>query len=513
MWKCLAVQQGNNFLRIGNRLVDQLNNESKNITIDDCEKYISDHTFKLTSKKYTKDYPNWPGTVGLEVEMLPLGGKSFNETVALKAASGSNNLTSALHSIGEACDWRPKVETYESFDGSQKSMTTLIKLEKGDNLSFEPGGQLEHSTIPYPCLSDAVKRIEDIQSLLDTNLHELLGVKLKGIGINPFHTVDEVGLQMDKKRYNAMNEYFSSIGPWGKKMMRQTCTIQVCLDFGETEELMAKRYLGSQLLAPFVQAIFAYSPFDEGKLSNLDGVRSRTWLGLDRTRTGLSQDCLSEFASDPMSFKLNKKTCVDLYLKEVLSSNVVFNQRNNFKVPSNPLTFKKWLENGLDGLSPNKADLELQLTLMFPEVRPKGFLELRSPDSQDRAWQYVPAAFYCGLLYDDNSLNKVFDLLLPQASELERYLELAGSGLNDEKVYSLSRELIKIAIDGFEKLPSCFYEKGVKESMQVFADTFTLQGKTPASVLREVLVARGVDTLDIGIWDQISSDWMKKSHG
>ena len=139
-----------------------------------------------------------------------------------------------------------------------------IKLDQDDNISFEPGGQLEFSSRPYHCLSEAISRTLYIQSLLDRELLDVGGVTLTQIGINPWHSVDDIGLQMKKPRYLAMNEFFSKISAFGPKMMRQTCTVQVNLDFGRDETTMAKRFLASMLMAPISGAIFIYSAFENG---------------------------------------------------------------------------------------------------------------------------------------------------------------------------------------------------------------------------------------------------------
>ena len=104
-------------------------------------------------------------------------------------------------------------------------------------------------------------------------------------------------------------------------------------------------------------------------------------------------------------------------------------------------------------------------------------------------------------------------MLLPEAGNLEKHLESAGMGLSETKIQALSQSLMDKALVGFESLPSCFYGNGVKESMQNFAKHFTMQGKTPASEMRRILTAKGVDTLSMNIWDEISDKWMEYSRG
>lgn len=484
---------------------------SKKLQIEDCREYLSENNFRIRPPSYKEKYPVWPGTIGIEVEMLPLTGPDFTEKVALGPITGTKGLVSSLHKISQKNGWEPKHDVVKTSDGKDLEYTSMIKLEKGDNLTFEPGGQLEHSTIPYPCLSDAARRSRKIQKTLDDSLLEMDSIKLKGIGINPYHSVEELGLQMDKKRYLAMDEYFKSIGEWGQRMMRQTCTVQVCLDFGETEEVMAKRFFVSKLLAPFAQGIFAYSPFIDGKLSEYDGVRAKTWRHIDPSRTGVNQLVLDELSRNPDGFLFNKDKCVDSYLSFLINSNVVFVESAGYKVPSSKVTFGHWLNNDIFGTFPNTADLETQLSLLFPEVRPKGFLELRSPDAQDRAWQFVPAAFYTGLLYDDRSMNKVLSLLAKDADSISSFLDQAEMGLRGESLKKLSIEVMKIALDGFMNLPGCYSEAGTKEALAKYADLFTFRGETPSSVLRKKMVDQGTDKLNEKLWSELSEEWAKES--
>ena len=490
--------------------------DNSKINQDDCRAYLEKHVFKLREKNYSVKYPIWPGEVGLEIEAFPFSGPLVNQLTKLKpdkkafesVGEHGTDLTSALCSLGSEKGWSPKLDSYVGFDHQEKQIVPLITLEDGDNISFEPGGQLEHSTIPYPCLSDAARRVRKLQDLLDTHLNKLMNAQLRQIGYNPYQTVEEIGLQMDKKRYLAMDDYFSRIGPWGRRMMRLACTIQVCLDFGPDEETMARRFFMAQLISPFVQAMFSYSPFMDGKLADLDGVRAKAWFEIDRSRTGVSQIFLNELSDAPSKFSFSKNKCVESYMQLLLKSNMIFVERADFKVPEKPIQFGQWLEEDIYGLSPMQVDLKTQLTLLFPEVRPKGFLELRSPDSQDRVWQFVPAALYTGLLYDDDTLARAFDLLTPFAKDTTKNLEKACLGLEDQALQDISRKLMALAQEGFAKLPPCFSMEGTGESLSSYADTFTDRGLTPARVLRNRLVAAGTDKMDDKVWQKLRSEWM-----
>ena len=227
----------------------------KPFTAEDCRDYLESRTFRLRPSEYSDKYPKWPGAVGIEIEMLPvfsspLAGTEPRKPGIVPLQGPTNSLASWLRDLAAQRHWECVRD--EKYDPENLLM---VRMDEGDNLSFEPGGQLEFSSRPYPCLIEAAARTREVQAVLDGHLQRH-GVELVQIGLNPWHSVDQIGLQMTKPRYRAMDKYFSAIGPYGQQMMRQTCTVQVNLDFGADEATLAKRYLASQLIAPFAAGMF-----------------------------------------------------------------------------------------------------------------------------------------------------------------------------------------------------------------------------------------------------------------
>jgi glutamate--cysteine ligase len=220
--------------------------------------------------------------------------------------------------------------------------------------------------------------------------------------MNPWQTVDEIGLQMRKPRYQSMDKHFTKIGPYGRRMMRQTCGMQVNLDFGGTETILAKRYLVANLMSPAATAAFTYSPIVDRKKTDCLSFRAKTWQHLDPTRTGFPK--LERIAKE-----LSKEACVQSYLDHVLAAKVVFVESLNHEVPEPSITFADWIKHGYKGVTPTMVDFDTHLSLHFPEVRAKGFLELRSIDCQSRLWQTVPASLCTSLLYDEANLDAALD--------------------------------------------------------------------------------------------------------
>lgn len=435
-----------------------------------CYDYLFDHTFALRPESYKERYPSWPGLVGLELEMLPLR-ESPKETPQPVPQSvplvGKNGLFENLRIFSQEQNWRLKEEPSE--DGP---LILQVVTETGDSLSFEPGGQFEISTIPYPCLTEALSRLKDLQETLD-RFSERSGFVLHQVGMNPWRTVEEIGLMMRKKRYLAMDTFFSQTTPIAKRMMRQTCTLQVCLDFGSTEEVLVKRYLGAQFIAPFSTAIFASSSMVDGKKTPYKSYRSLVWRELEPSRTGIPSQLLS------LNELPSKKECVEAYLDFALSARVIFVEPLNYEVPSEPLTFLQWMERGYKGVYPTHSDFLTHLSLLFPEVRPKGYMELRSVDCPKREWQSVPPAFFSGLLYDKTSLDCVVEMALPRLSEIPELLTLSCHGLDHPVMKEGAKKLMMLAMEGLRRLPNCFRGDSVEKTLVEFYHHFTEQGRTP----------------------------------
>ena len=447
--------------------------ESGPITIEEVENYIRKNIFCLQSESYARKYPKWPGFVGIEVEMMPVRKNGKNTgLIPLQGSHGTAGLLREIASpVGGTLSY---LDEDEGFGGGVLGM----KTSTGDQFTFEPGGQLEFSSKPYPCLTDAVSRIEHVQQALD-DVAEGHGVSIFQSGINPHQTVEGIGLQMTKPRYQAMDAFFSQLGPYGQRMMRQTCTIQVNLDFGRSEATLAKRYLLSNLLAPFATATFANSPMVDGKLTEFASFRSKVWQEMDKSRTGFPSGLASLLGS------LNLDKCVQLYTAYVLSSKVVFIPQHDYCVGDGQLDFATWMKEGVEGVFPTLEDFENQLSLHFPEVRARGFLEIRSLDCQGRSFQEVPAAYYTSLLYDNDSMEKALDLLAPHVDDISELLIKSSYGLANTLIADLARQIGEIVLEGFYKLPECYQGDSTRRQLEVFMDRFLMSNRCPADALRD----------------------------
>lgn len=467
--------------------------ELKPLTLDDCYRYIDEAVFKKRPADYGEKYPIWPGLVGIEVEAFAFSGWGENKPEPMPLYVPEDvSLSGLLVEVSKQQGWHCEIK--------EGKLQRVLLGESEGQLTFEPGGQLEFSSVPFPCLSDAVDTLARIQGILD-RAFATSRIHLLQAGVNPWHDVEVIGLQMDKPRYQAMNRYFGSISPNGPLMMRRTATVQVNLDFGPDDETLARRYVTANLISPYLTAMFANSPIVDGEPTPYLSYRAQIWRGLDRTRTGVYD--LTQVARS-----LDKATSVEHYLQFVMAAPVVFVERLGYKVPERPMSFRQWLDEGYEGLRPDIEDFKMHLSLHFPEVRPRGFMELRSMDAQSRVWQEVPAAVATALLYDNVALDRIYDLLLPRLPELDEIIQKCPYGLILEEFKMTCRQIAEQAVEGFSRLPPCFQGKGTKLALERFCDHFTLKGRAPAHDLLDKL-AHGKDRKVLpGTFDDLDEYWL-----
>ena len=128
---------------------------------------------------------------------------------------------------------------------------------------------------------------------------------------------------------------------------------------------------------------------------------------------------------------------------------------------------------------------------MFPEVRPRGFLEIRSPDSGLRAWQFVSAAFLAGIFYDSKTTDEVGKLLSKQVEKSNYRLKQSESGLKKESIQSLAQQIFQLAINGYKKLPEPLYDSEAEKNLWTYFEKFVSRGQTPSDALLKIVKESG----------------------
>lgn len=261
-------------------------------------------------------------------------------------------------------------------------------------ISLEPGGQFELSGAPVETIHQTCREGNAHLAQL-REVAEPLGIRFLGLGGSPKWSLEDTP-RMPKSRYGIMSAYMPKVGRHGLDMMYRTCTIQVNLDF-ESEEDMRRKMQVSLKLQPLATALFANSPFTDGRPNGLKSWRGEIWRDTDNQRAGLLELC---FAPD-FGF-------AD-YVAWALDVPMYFLIRGGRYHDVTHVTFRQFMDGALrnsvpDGM-PTMGDWANHLSTLFPDVRLKRFLEMRGADGGP--WRRICAlpAFWVGLLYDTEALD------------------------------------------------------------------------------------------------------------
>jgi glutamate--cysteine ligase len=267
--------------------------------------------------------------------------------------------------------------------------------------------------------------------------------------VDPYNDVSDVDLQLHRPRYETMTRYFESIGDSGIRMMRQTASIQLCVDPGDNP---LERWALLNQLAPYVTAIFANSRVYNDRLTDHQSYRSHFWRTLDMSRTG--------------SF-LSQSEAVDSYFNFALRAGAIM------RFDETRSSFGDWARDG----SPTIDDWDFHLSTLFPEVRPRGYFELRSADAIDAAFLAAPICFVAGLSYDDESAHNAREVLSVVAPPP---LDIAGrEGLHNRDIQSVAAQLTDIALSGCESLGESYISRSDIEVASDFFERYTRRGRSP----------------------------------
>ncbi|GAB3368684.1 glutamate--cysteine ligase [Lysobacter rhizosphaerae] len=322
---------------------------------------------------------------------------------------------------------------------------TIALLKDGASVTLEPAGQLELSGAPleniHQTCMEVGSHLKEVKAVADE-----LQLGFLGMGFQPKWRRDEMPW-MPKGRYKIMREYMPKRGDLGLDMMTRTCTVQVNLDFS-SEADMVKKFRVSLALQPIATALFADSPFTEGKPNGYLSYRSHIWTDTDPDRTGM----LDFVFEDGFGF--------ERYVDYLLDVPMYFSYRDGEYVDASGKSFRKFLRGELDvlpGVLPTLRDWSDHMTTAFPEVRLKKYLEMRGADGGP--WNRLCAlpAFWVGLLYDDAALDAAWDLVkdfsLAERNALrdgvpKHALKLPFRG---GSVRDLALEAVKIAVGGLQR--------------------------------------------------------------
>ncbi len=266
------------------------------------------------------------------------------------------------------------------------------------SISLEPGGQFELSGAPLKNIHDICN--ETGQHLMEVKqVADQLNLGFLGLGFDPMWRREDIPV-MPKGRYDIMRAYMPKKGKLGLDMMLRTCTIQANLDF-DSEADMVMKFRTSLALQPIATALFANSPFTEGRPNGFLSARANVWTDTDPDRTGM------------LDFVFEDGFGYERYADYALDAPMYFAKRGETYVDLSGQSFRAFMDGKLDALPGDRAtvqDWADHLTTLFPEVRLKQYLEMRGADGGP--WSRICAlpALWAGILYDAPSLAAAWDL-------------------------------------------------------------------------------------------------------
>lgn len=456
---------------------------SSKLTRELCRQFVEEQLFSPRLSATEAQPIDSIGAIGLELETFPFVKAARHRfgVAPVRLYDPSLPMVELLVNAAAGYGGHGILQANDPSMSSKANMVDKIVFEDGDVIQFEPGGQIEISTAPYHSLTDLHAHLQARKGLLNeiTTNHQ---IHFAQFGTQPWFTVEEIGNQLRKPRYRALEEYFDHIGPYGKQMMLQTGSLHINTDLGSDLSTRVKRIVAANLLVPIVTAIFAHSPIVAGTITGHKAHRSFLWQHLDESRTGL-------LSLDRIMAEMDIETVIETYLEKIMQAPVLYIRSLDNRVFPKDITMTHWMKHGVEGVWPTIADFENHVSLLFPEVRLKGYLEIRSVDAPPPGWEMAPVMFYAGLLYTDAFLDKTLDLLLPQAGRIHELFGKAVYGLETDEIFDLAKQVIHLAMEGFVRLPVSFKDEAQQQLLVKFYEQFTSRRRTFADEQLESFIS------------------------
>jgi glutamate--cysteine ligase len=360
--------------------------------------------------------------------------KFVYDLATLKPVSYEDGIRPLLEGM-QRFGWKPVLE-----GGNIIGLT-----QNGASLSLEPGGQFELSGAALASVHETCAEVE-IHRQQTREVAGELGLGVLGLGFAPTWSLAEVPV-MPKGRYDIMRRYMPKVGGYGLDMMFRTATVQVNLDF-ESEADMVKKFRVALALQPVTTALFANSPFRDGRPSGFLSYRAQIWSDVDNARTGM------------LPFVFESGMGFERYVDYALDVPMYFLYRDGKYLDMAGHSFRKFLAREIPEVAhiqPMMSDWADHLTTIFPEVRLKSFLEMRGTDGGQ--WRRICGmpALWVGILYDSVALDAAWDLVKDWTAE-ERQAMRDGVARQAFKVpfrkatvHELAHRMLDIAAAGLKR--------------------------------------------------------------
>ena len=352
---------------------------------------------------------------------------------------GDRGIRALLEGFKDRFGWDPVTEKGNIIALRRKD------CPKGGAVSLEPGGQLELSGAPLETVHQTQEELR--QHLVEAGeVGRDLGIGFLGLGFSPKWTLAETPV-MPKERYRIMARYMPKRGKRGLDMMFRTSTVQVNMDFGSEADMVEKLRVGLAL-QPVATALFANSPFTEGRPNGFQSYRADVWRDTDPDRTGL------------LPFAFEQGMGFERYVDYALDVPMYFVYRDGRYIDVAGCSFRDFLAGklaALPGVRPTLDDWADHLTTLFPDVRLKRFLEMRGADAGSFAQLVALPALWAGLIYDQAALDGAADLISDWTEAERQALRDAVPRLGlktpfrGRTLHAVARDVVNLALDGLER--------------------------------------------------------------
>ncbi len=393
------------------------------------------------------------------------------EKVAVLASNGqaapfTGGIEEVLRRMADRYPWTPIVE--------EGRIVALSSGAGGAAITLEPGGQLELSGEQCDSVHCAAREFhEHVHQIV--SIGKELGIVFLGLGMQPISRLEEIEW-VPKKRYGIMGPYMLEVGTLGQRMMKQTATVQVNFDYSSERDATNKVRTGMGL-APILNAMFANSPICDGNLNGYMSFRGHIWTDTDNNRSGL------------LPWVFQREWGFANYVEYALDVPMYFIVRDGEWSNMTAMTFRQFWNDGYRSYRANMSDWNAHLTTLFPETRMKGYIEIRSIDSQAPEMMLAVPAIVKGLFYDADCLGAAWDLV--KSWTWEERLTLwrdAHKGALRAKIRTielreLAREVIDIAETGLNR-----QRRAGEESEAMYLERLrdeVRRGRCPADLLVE----------------------------
>ena len=359
----------------------------------------------------------------------------------------SNNKAVVYNDVVKVLNYFDESKWHRVFEADN-----LIGLKSDwGNISLEPGSQIEISLTPLKTIDEiSVKLIEFYSEL--SLYADKIGAKVLDSGIQPISTFDDIKI-IPKKRYEYMTKYLPLRGLTPFVMMRETAGVQANFDYKSEEDAVEKLALALKL-SPIISAIYSNSPVRAGKQTGYKSYRANSWLNVDEDRCG--------YVSQKLFEKENHFTFKD-YVEILLDVPMIFIQRANTCFGTTQ-TFREFMQNGYMGMNAKMSDWLTHISLYFPDVRLKSYVEIRNHDAQNTLMTLSVPAFWKGIMYNQSAFKEVKSILSKYSYEdfmqlrKDAPIEAINAKLGSYKIIDFVKEFFDISYSSLKEI-GLFEEK------------------------------------------------------